>query len=275
VIKPVLLVTALSAVHLFRVPLAVSDALNIQILAALCALFAALLSLRTYMPAGPWRQTPSAMLREARESRHFLLLAGGQVLNYQTNMLLLGVLASPTEVGLYRVALQLVDGLGIAMLAISVVIAPQLARLHAKDDWGKIQRVLVLSHRAAVVVMLLPVGVILMFGSSLLELIYGTEYVAAQTALSILSVGKIMYATVGFSGLALGMLGRPGFAAVITFTTVGSNMLLGLLLIRPFGVQGAAVAAAVSMFAANTYALLWLNKQSGRGFAAFSRLGKH
>lgn len=273
IVKPAILLAILSAVYLVKAPLNVDSALSIQLMSNLSALAIALLSLRVHLPGRGLRVSLSAVARHVGASQAFLLLAGAQVLNSQTNVLLLGMMASPEQVGLYRVAVQVTDGLGVAMFAISAVIAPHIAKFHVINDWGTLQRILVLSHRGAVLVLLLPVLIILGFGSLVLELVFGTEYVAANDALSTLAIGKILYATVGFSGLALSMLGQPGVAAIITVATLILNVLLGLILIPHLGVEGAAVAAAISMWSVNAYTMHWIRKQSGYGLAAFSKIG--
>src|SRR5690606_35627082 len=63
----------------------------------------------------------------------YLLLAGTQILNSQIDILMIRIVASQVQVVLYRVALQMSDGLGVVLFAISVVIAPRVARLYAQD----------------------------------------------------------------------------------------------------------------------------------------------
>lgn len=183
---------------------------------------------------------------------------------------MLGVLTTQEQTGLYRVAVQVIDGLGIVLFAISAAIAPQLARLHAQTDWPSIQRILVYSHRAAVLVILPAALVIAGFGRELLTLVFGEEFSAAAGALEILALGKVAYASVGFAGLALSMLGHAGAAAIITLATVMINITLNLYLIPHYGIEGAAVATVVSTFSVNVASQVWIRQVFSRNFSAFA-----
>jgi O-antigen/teichoic acid export membrane protein len=207
---------------------------------------------------------------QLRQSLPFLLLAGAQVLNYQADVLMLGILTEQQDVGQYRVALQIVEGLGVTLFALSVVIAPRLAQFHAKQDWVRLQRLLVYSHRVGAVTML-PLGLgVAAFGAPLIELVFGSAYVPAAGALAILALAKILYATVGFAGLALSMLGRAGMATVVTLATFVMNVGLNLILIPRYGIEGAAIATGVSHLIVNTGGLVWMRRALSHNFSAFA-----
>jgi O-antigen/teichoic acid export membrane protein len=271
VIRPILFFIILLAFSVLGTHLSTEEALLINAGATLLALVTGLLLLRHHLPT-QFTQTTAKMehLQWLRQSLPFLLLAGAQVLNYQTDILMLGVLTTQEQTGLYRVAVQVIDGLGIVLFAISAAIAPQLARLHAQTDWPRIQRILVYSHRAAALVMLPAALVIAGFGRELLALVFGEEFSAAADALEILALGKVAYASVGFAGLALSMLGRAGAAAIITLVTVVMNITLNLYLIPHYGIEGAAMATVVSTFSVNVASQVWIWQVFSRNFSAFA-----
>ena len=90
--------------------------------------------------------------------------------------------------------------------------------------------------------------------------------------MSILALGKIAYATVGFAGLALSMMGRAGVAAVITLGTAALSALLALVLIPIYGMTGAAIAATTGQLLVNFGSVIWIRKVYGRDLSAFGRL---
>lgn len=269
VVRPITFLSVLLTLHVSGVVLTPERTLLAHGLAAFVALTLAAVVLLRLLP-DPARRTVADMQRAQllRQSMPFLLLAGAQVLNYQTDVLMLGLLTTQEQVGLYRVALQVSDGVGVALFALSAAIAPQLARLHAQGDWRHIQRVLVYSHRGGVLLVLpLALGVAL-FSGPLLTLVFGEVYRPASSALEILALGKVAYASVGFSGLALSMLGRPGTAAIITLATVGMNVVLNLVLIPRYGIEGAALATVVSQFAVAAAGILYMRHQLNHDFSA-------
>ncbi len=271
IIRPTIFLILLLLIVRLGATLEAKEALMTYACSALIAMASSMILLRHCLSREIWLATPIIKHREwMRQSFPFLLLAGAQVLNHHIDVLMLGVMTAQEQVGLYRVAIQVADGLGITLFAISVVIAPQLARLHALSDWSRIQKVLVYSHRGGALVML-PLGVTLaVLSIPFLTFIFGEKYSTASGALEILVLGKIAYATVGFVGLALSMLGRAGVAAVITFLTVIINVTLNALLIPRYGIEGAAMATVISQFGVNLATMCWMWNQMSRNFSAFA-----
>lgn len=193
-----------------------------------------------------------------RSSSAFLLLAGAQVINHQADMVMLGLMAAERDVGLYRVTVQVVDGLGVVFFAISVAIAPKLAALRAQDEWQKIGKVLKASHRIGFALLLAPSVFILYFSRPLLVLVFGADYAEASSSLSILVMGKLSYALFAFSGLALSMIGWANVAAALTSVAVVLNICLNFILIPVYGIEGAAFATAASSVFANVAGAVWI-----------------
>lgn len=214
------------------------------------------------------RTCPRTSIHWVRDVAPFMLLAGTQHLNHHVDILMLGVLADDSRVGLYRVAVQIADGMGLLLVAVTTAIAPHLARLHHTRDFQALQRVLVTAHRGAVG-LLLPLALVLILGRALLlPLLFGEAFLAAQNALAVLLVGKVLYASVGFSGAALSMFGRAWVATLATTTAAFMNAGLNLALIPRFGIEGAAFATAVSGFLVPAACALWMYKVYGHDFSA-------
>lgn len=272
-VRPILFFFLVGGIYYLGSAVTVAEVFYVQFLALLVALVVALFSLSLEMKFfGRQALVSVRPIRALKSGSVYLLLAGAQVINYQTSVLLLGILASPTEVGLYRVGLQVSDALGVVLFAVSAVIAPQIARFHAREDWASVQRLVVISHRAAAAALLPFTLLAVFYGEEMLVLILGADYQGASEALTILVLGKLFYATVGFSGIALSMLGRPGVAAVVTFSSLLVNILLGLLLVPDYGAIGAAISTALSLLIVNVVSLRWMRSRTGRGFSAFARI---
>ncbi|AXY43692.1 flippase [Halomonas sp. JS92-SW72] len=271
VVRPFVFLAVLVIISIGGISLTPESALATHAVSAAVAVAAGVALLLHKLPHKVRVSIPDMQrLKLARLSLPFLLLAGVQVLNYQTDILMLGLLTTQESVGRYRVALQIVEGLGVTMFAISMAIGPQIARLHAQQDWQRLRKMLVLSHQVATVVMLPLSLVVIIFAAPLLNYAFGPDFAPAAQALSILALGKVAYASVGFSGLALSMLGRPGVAAAVTAATFMMNISLNILLIPAFGMEGAAVATGASLFTVNALGLAWARHLTGYNFSAFS-----
>ena len=191
----------------------------------------------------------------------YLFVAGIQIINYQTDVLMLGVLSSQQEVGLYRVALQMTDMLVVSMMGISMVIAPQIAKYISKDNIPELKRVMVFAHRLSCFLILPPALILLVYGEMITSVVFGHEYADAYMAISVLSTGKTLYSLIGFAGLFLGMVGRPDVAVKIGASIIIINIALNFFLIPMYGIVGAAYATVIGYSLVNLCGIYWIRKK--------------
>jgi len=170
------------------------------------------------------------------------LIAGMQMINSRTDVVMLGLFGSTEDVGVYRVVAMAASQIGLTLAAANAVIAPQISRLYAAGEQQRLQRLVTTSARV-VLISALPLAVALMaFGEPLLGVVFGTEYTVGQPALAILSVGQLVNVGMGSVGVLLNMTGHERDTAVGLGIAAAANVLLNLALIPPFGVEGAATA---------------------------------
>lgn len=202
-----------------------------------------------------------------RGSLPFLFLASAQMLNHHIDTLMIGILLNQEQVGLYRVAVQLSDGAQMILMAISVVIGPRLAYLHARGGWDQLERLLVKSHQLGFVLILPIAGIFFLgMGEFLVTLVFGSEYADSVASALILLMGKLAYALVGYCGLAVSMFGYPSVATWTVVLLMVVNGLLNAALIPVYGIEGAAFATIVSQFALNALLAIWMKGRFGRSF---------
>ncbi len=175
------------------------------------------------------------------------LTSGMQVISRQAGIVILGILASSEEVGLYRVVTDVALMVSITLGVINVVIAPQIARLYHAGDLVRLQKMITWSARA-ILFTSLPVGIVLIvWGAPILQAVFGAEYVEGRVALAILCVGQIVNAVMGSVAFLLNMTGHERSVAKVVMLATSINITLNLILIPPFGIEGAASATAVSL----------------------------
>lgn len=197
----------------------------------------------------PTRDVPSRYesLTWARSAMPYLLTGGLYLLNGQTGIIVLGWLMPPSEVAIYRVATTGALLIGFGLLAANATLAPVFARLHAQEDHAGLQRIVALSA-LAVTLFSLPVAVVFIaFGKPLLGLVFGPEFEVAAPALAILSIGQVVNAIAGSVGLLLQMTGHVGDTAKGTAFSAVVNVVLNILLVPLWGVNGAAAATAIGL----------------------------
>lgn len=271
ILRPTLFTVALLSIYLLQTKLTPITALSLHAAAALIALFCcSFIVQKSGLFAGAHINLQS-LKKVMFGGFPFLLLAASQVLNYQIDIVMLGLLASQTEVGLYRVAVQVVDGLSVPLFALSIVVAPIVARLQSTASYNEIQNTLIICHRAGFVLTLGIALPILLFGESILPFVFGASFSGAADPLEILTVGKLLYSTIGFSGLALSMTGRAKMAAILTICFVLANLAGNYFLIPLYGTSGAAASTAASLVLLNICSATWLALRYGLRITAVNR----
>ena len=181
-----------------------------------------------------------------------LVLAGGG----QLGTILLSVLATPADAGVFNVASRITTLISFIMLAASYPLMPAVARLHVTADAEAMQRVVVRGARG-VLVFAVPTAVMLVVTGSTVLSFFGSGFEGGETAIRIMAIGEVVTVLTGYGGVVLVMTGHErDFTRSVVFGTL-ANLVLSAALIPAFGINGAAVATATGVAATNVYAT-WL-----------------
>ena len=178
----------------------------------------------------------------------FALMAGLTVINSQTDVLMLGFLSTPEEVGVYKVASRVASLVAFALTAVSAPLAPRIAALHATGEYSQIQG---LASKAglATTALALPMALSLIFGGHWVLLLFGRDFQQGAFALGVLSLGQLITAAMGVVSLLLAMTGHQTLVAKTLAVTALLNVVLNAALIPLYGASGAAVATTITFFA--------------------------
>ena len=82
------------------------------------------------------------------------IIAAMNLINLQTDILMLGMFMPVEDVGRYRVAAQTANLVSFGLSSIAVVITPYFARLHASNEMVRFQRLATASARAMLIIAL-------------------------------------------------------------------------------------------------------------------------
>lgn len=183
------------------------------------------------------------------------VLSAMQVVLQYTDLVMLGLFQTSEMVGLYRVAAQASLCVGFGLLAVNLVVAPHFAGCYAQGDLARLQRISTLSARL-VLLLTVPVAVLfLLTAEPIITFVFGEVYGGSGAALAILALGQLCNAAFGSVVFLLNMTGHERDTVRGLLVAVVVNVLLNLLLIPPFGIDGAAAATAITQLLWNV--LLW------------------
>ena len=179
-----------------------------------------------------------------------------------SDVLILGLFVSTTEVGIYTAAARTALLTRFLLLANSAVAAPRFAALHAAHDQAGLAR---LALRSTLLTTVASVPLLLMFivfPEQILSL-FGPQFEAGAQVLIILSIGQFVNAATGPVGYLLNMSGFHRIEGRIA--VVGALLTAGLCfaLIPYWGILGAATANAIATASCNLLRVYYAKSRLG------------
>jgi O-antigen/teichoic acid export membrane protein len=180
-------------------------------------------------------------------------------LNDRLDQLLTAYLASQATLGFYAVAVNASEMLFYLPAAAATAILPVAARERAK---GRREQV-VGAFRAVGLFTVVAAGVASLLGPLLLPLVFGSPFQESVTPFLLLLPGTVGYlALVVFSNGLLAS-GAPGRSSLGPVVSLGSTVVLDVVLIPRYGAGGAAAAASMGNLLGGVVALLLFRRLVG------------
>lgn len=172
-------------------------------------------------------------------------------INLRVDTLMLGLFMGDREVGIYAFAAMLVEGLGNVALVLRNLVNPYFTRLLAAADKTAIRRLVAQVQMAAWPFLLLVFIAAWQLYQPAVRLMTGaTDLEQGLAALLILIAMMAPYFAFSTFEEALMLAGHAGTQSLYQFAVTIANAGLNLLLIPPFGIEGAAMATGLaSLFA--------------------------
>lgn len=190
-----------------------------------------------------------------------LSLMGTIMLN--TDLIMLGWLRSPEEVGYYSAAQKLIQLLYIAPALLAASIFPILSRT-AKTEPERARSIL--SRSVSLMLWIsLPLMIIgIALGNFIVPLLFGAEYSPGITAFQILMLTVVLTYPATILGNAIFAYDyQKSFVAFVLVATV-TNITLNFLFIPSLGIEGAAIATVLTQLITNS--LIWFKAKKITGF---------
>lgn len=175
-----------------------------------------------------------------------LMLAGlGVMLYMRIDQVMLGTLSDQTNVGLYAAAVRISELWYFVPVAVTASLFPQMVAVKDSNPQAY-EKLLVRLYMGMWAISLLAIGAILIFGPSLMALLYGAQFAAAAPILSIHIFGGLFVALGSVRGKWLLTEGLNKFVAVSVFLGATVNILANAILIPLEGTIGAAKATVLA-----------------------------
>jgi O-antigen/teichoic acid export membrane protein len=162
--------------------------------------------------------------------------------NYRLDQWLLGAISGSRELGLYSVAVAWAEALWFLPTTLSAVQRPDLVRA-AKREAARLSGLI---FRAAVLLTLVSVGVMLVLAPFFCVTIFGEDFRDSIVDLRVLVLGTFGVVALKLLGNALTAQRHPVLASSAIGAGFAATILLDVILIPPYGGLGAAIASTLA-----------------------------
>lgn len=150
------------------------------------------------------------------------------------------------SIAYYSVAVKLATVTALALMSVNIVVAPKIAEIYSTNDFEKLNKLINDSARIIFIISI-PVLIILFVFSDFMLGLFGANYVLARDALLLLLGGQFFSSLCGPGAIYLNMTGKQKKLNTILILGLGINVVLNLMLIPIYGIEGAAAATLISM----------------------------
>ncbi len=258
IVRPVLIGTICLAVYASGVPLTL-PVVGAAVVGAMALVTCGLAIVLAYRMRSSGLPTASRRGRGRlwlRASLPLVLVSGLDDLFTNCDLLILSLMLSSEEVGLYFAAARILALSSFIYYAIYLVSGRRFALDLSGANKDRLQQSVRESSRLTFWLTLVAVGMTLAFGQLLLGA-FGTAFAAAFPLMAILAVGHIARAASGQAGELLIVAGRQRESIMVALIALALNATLTVALVLAFGLYGAAMGTALAL-AGRSLALTWV-----------------
>jgi len=186
-----------------------------------------------------------------------LLIGGFSYIFYtQTDRLLLGFFKTSEDIGIYTAGSQISHLVTFVLPSFAFLFLPVMSELYSKkkiQDFSSLYK----SITRWIFLITLPLFLFfLFFPEEIILLLFGSLYISGATVLRILAFAFFVNASVGLTWDTLVAMGKTKFVMITQGAGAVTNVALNLLLISPFGIEGAAIGTACGIIIMNIMQLI-------------------
>jgi O-antigen/teichoic acid export membrane protein len=179
----------------------------------------------------------------------FMIMVASR-LRFKTDAVVIGTFLSSAAITYFYAGSRLVDYAGEVISSLAQIFVPMSSQSDAAGNMDRLRKIFVAGNRACAFTMLPITCIFVILGKSIIEVWVGQRYVAqGYPVLLILIFPYTLILIQSASGRILFGISKHGTLAVITLVEGIANLLLSILLVRPYGIMGDALGTAIPMVA--------------------------
>ncbi len=179
-----------------------------------------------------------------------------------TDILMLGVMKSEKEVGIYNAAFKIGFIVLIIISTINVIIVPKISELFQEGKFIELKKLLNRSTQLITILTLPVVLVLVIFGKYILAQ-FGNEFILGYNVLIIITLSSFYSSICGNVDQILNFTNNQSVLMKINIFSLVLNIILNFFLIDNYGIEGAATASLISTIFLNTFCVIYIKRKLG------------
>jgi O-antigen/teichoic acid export membrane protein len=169
-------------------------------------------------------------------------------LKFKTDTIVIGTMLSAAAITYFNIAGRIVDYAGEIVTSLAQNFLPMASQSEAKGSMEHLRKVFVTGNRLCAFTIFPVTAVLLILGKSIIEVWVGQKYIATSyTVLVILIIPSTLMWAQAASGRVLFGISKHRTWAFVTLAEGISNLILSILLVRPYGIIGDALGTAIPL----------------------------
>jgi O-antigen/teichoic acid export membrane protein len=192
-----------------------------------------------------------------------MMLSGVMVLLLNwTDVIMLGIMRTEDEVGIYNAAFKIGFIVMIVISTFNVIIIPRMSELFHNGNFTELKKVVNQTTRLVTLLTLPLVIIIIVFGKFVLSH-FGTDFIKGYNVLIIITTASFFNTACGNGDQIMNFSNNQNTLMKLSLSSLLLNIILNLFLIKSFGIEGAAFASLLSTIFFNTALVLFIKNKLG------------
>jgi O-antigen/teichoic acid export membrane protein len=197
---------------------------------------------------GPQHLSRESLRRIASYSGTTFIIIVATRLRFKTDALVIGTFLSSAAITYFTIGSRLVDYAGEVVSGLAQLFVPMSSKSDATGDLAGLRKIFVAGNRACALIIFPIAALLIILGKSLIEAWVGARYVATSyPVLLILVVPYTLMLAQSASTRVLFGMAKHRTLAIVILLEGAANLMLSILLVRPFGILGDAVGTAIPL----------------------------
>lgn len=177
----------------------------------------------------------------------FMIIVASR-LRFKTDALVIGKFLGAASITYFYAGSRLVDYAGEVVSSLAQIFVPMSSQSDAAGNMDRLRKIFVAGNRACAFTTLPMTAVFIILGKSIIEVWVGKKYVAQgfPVLVTLIVPYTLMLVQSASSRILFGM-GKHGKFAVVALIEGAANLILSILLVRPFDILGDAIGTAIPL----------------------------